>query len=226
MTTHSIIGVATVRRVTATLAVGVLLAGACGSDGNESGPTVLAADAEVGGKDRAALLGDYTETWLTEPLETSFFTDLSNCDMGSSTETVYFAPSFVEPGDTSTSCTMQAGQTLFVSPVGFACLEEGEEKADTACLDGGWDLTSSSVTVNGDDVEDLDEREVDTDVLSVTLAESNLFEVPPGEYDAIARGQVVLIADLPVGEHTIVQSGNFADGEFAGSLTMELTVEP
>jgi hypothetical protein len=225
MTTHSITSIPTVQRVTATLVVGLLLAGACGSDGNESGPTVLAADAEVSGMDSAALLGDYAETWMTEPLETSVFTDLTNCDMGSSTEAVYFAPSFVEPGDSSTSCTMQAGQTLFVSPVGLACLEEGEEKADTACLEDGWDLTASSVTVNGDEVEGLDEREIDTDVLTVTLPENNAFQVPPGEYDAISRGQVVLIADLPVGKHTIVQSGNFGNS-FGGSLTIELTVEP
>jgi hypothetical protein len=216
----------TARRAAAALVGAVLLVGACGSDDNESGPTVLPADAEVGGMDSAALLGDYTETWVTEPLETSFFTDLANCDMGSSTETVYFAPTFVEPGDASTSCTMSAGQTLFVSPVGFTCLEEGDEKADTACLDGGWDLTSSSVTVNGDEIEGLDDREFDTDVLAITLADGNIFEVPAGTYDVISRAQVVLLADLPVGEHTIVQNGNFADGEFEGSLTMELTVEP
>ena len=203
----------------------VIVAG-CGSDDDESGPTVLAADVEVDGMDSLALHEYYTEAWVTEPFETSFISDVANCDMGSSTDSVYFAPTFAEPGDATTQCTMQASQTLFVSPVGYVCVEDGDETADTACLDAGWDLTSSSVTINGDDVEGLDEREFDTDVLTVALPEGNIFELPPGDYDVISRAQVVLIADLPVGTHTIVQSGNFADGEFEGSLTMELTVEP
>jgi hypothetical protein len=222
------------RRAAALLATGLLvIVAGCGSDdddngggGDSSGPNVLAADAEVDGMDSVALLDYYTDVWVSEPLETSFIGDLSNCDMGSSTDSVYFAPTFVEPGSATTECTMQASQTLFLSPVGLVCIDDGEEKADTACLDEGWDLTSSAVTINGDEVDGLDEREFDTDVLTVSLTEGNIFDLPPGDYDVISRAQVVLVADLPVGTHTIVQSGNFADGEFEGTLTMELTVEP
>jgi hypothetical protein len=223
------------RRAAALLATGVLvIVAGCGSDddgngegeGDSSGPTVLAADAEVDGMDSVALLDYYTDAWVSEPLETSFIGELSNCDMGSSTDSVYFAPTFVEPGSATTQCTMQASQTLFLSPVGLVCIDDGEEQADTACLDEGWDLTSSAITINGDEVDGLDEREFDTEVLTVALTEGNIFDLPPGDYDVISRAQVVLVSDLPVGSHTIAQSGNFADGEFEGTLTMELTVEP
>jgi hypothetical protein len=153
-----------------------------------------------------------------------------NCDMGISTEDVYFAPTPAEPGDLSTTCTMSADQTLLVVPASAFCIDAPEAggTADTACLDDLWDLTGSSVTIDGVEVEDLDAYEVDSEVMDVTLPEGNIFEdhgVPAGPSRTIARGQVVLVQGLAPGGHTVVLGFDFGDGEFAGSLTIDLTVE-
>ena len=81
---------------------------------------------------------------------------------------------------------MSEDQTLLVVPTSAFCIDAPEfgGTADTACLDSQWDLTSSSVTIDGVEVEGLDAYEVDSEVLDVTLPEGNLFEdhgVPAGQ---------------------------------------------
>jgi hypothetical protein len=197
----------------------------CGSDDDSSGPTVLDLDGEVDGMDAAELLAMFNEALAEVPLDESMLIDPAKCDMGRSTEAVYFAPIWGAPGDSSTSCTMNADQALMLSPAGLLCIEGDGDKADMACLDENWDLTASSATIDGVDVTDLDGRLVDTEVFTADLPEGNVFEADPGPVDAIARGQVVLVEDLPVGSHTVVVAADFGDGAYAGALTINLTVE-
>jgi hypothetical protein len=84
------------------------------------------------------------------------------------------------------------------------------------------------LTIDGVEVEGLDAYEVDSDVIDVTLPEGNVFGdhgVPAGASRTIARGQVVLVQGLAPGGHTVEMAFDFGDGEFAGSLTIDLTVE-
>lgn len=217
----------------------VLAAGACGDDdatapsttGASSGRIeVLGPDAAVNGMSTADLLGTFAVGVAETPADDSSMVDPAKCDMGLSTEDVYFAPTPGEPGDASTTCTMPADSTLMVVPASAFCIDAAEAggTADTACLDGVWDLTSSSLAVDGVEVEGLDAYEVDSEVIDVTLPEGNVFEdhrVPAGASRTIARGQVVLVQGLTPGGHTVVLGFDFGDGEFAGSLTIDLTVE-
>lgn len=209
--------------VAALVAASLLMA--CGSDDSSSGPTVLEPDSEVDGQGPAELLATYSDAIAEVPLDESMLADPAKCDMGRSTDAVYFAPTFGSPGDSSTSCTMSADQALVLVPATVLCVATDGDAADTACLDEQWNLTSSSVTINDVDVTDLEGRQVDTEVFTADLPEGNIFEADPGSVDAIARGQVVLVEDLPVGSHTVVVAADFGDGDFAGSLTIDLTVE-
>jgi hypothetical protein len=217
----------------------VLAVGACGGDdadppsttgASSGGIEVLGPDADVDGMSAADLLGTYAVGVAETPAEDSSMADPAKCDMGLSTGDVYFAPTPGEPGDLSTTCTMSADQTLLVVPTSAFCIDAPESggTADTACLDSLWDLTSSSLTIDGVEVEGLDAYEVDSEVIDVTLPEGNVFEadeVPAGTSRTIARGQVVLVQGLAPGDHTVVLGFDFGDGEFAGSLTIDLTVE-
>ncbi len=218
----------------------VLAVGACSGDdadppstagASSGGMEVLGPDADVNGMSTADLLGMYAVGVVETPADDSSMVDPAKCDMGLSTASVYFAPTPGEPGDRSTTCTMSADQTLLVVPTSAFCIDAPEAggTADTACLDSLWDLTSSSLTIDGVEVEGLDAYEVDSEVIDVTLPEGNLFEedheVPAGASRTIARGQVVLVQGLTPGGHTVVLAFNFGDGEFAGSLTIDLTVE-
>jgi hypothetical protein len=214
----------------------VLAVGACGDDdatapsttgASGGGIEVLGPDAVVNGMSTADLLGTYAVGVAETPAD---LVDPAKCDMGLSTEDVYFSPTPGEPGDRSTTCTMSADQTLLVAPTSAFCIDAPKAggTADTACLDSLWDLTSSSVTIDGVEVEGLDAYEVDSEVIDVTLPEGNVFEdheVPAGPSRTIARGQVVLVQGLAPGGHTVVLAFDFGNGEFAGSLTIDLTVE-
>jgi hypothetical protein len=217
----------------------VLAVGACrGDDADPSasagassgGIEVLGPDADVNGMSAADLLGTYAVGVAETPADDSSMVDPAKCDMGLSTGTVYFAPTPGEPGDLSATCTMSADQTLLVAPTSAFCIDAPEAggTADTACLESLWDLTGSSLTIDGVEVEGLDAYEVDSEVIDVTLPEENVFGdhgVPAGPSRTIARGQVVLVQGLAPGGHTVVQGFDFGDGEFAGSLTIDLTVE-
>jgi hypothetical protein len=217
----------------------VLAASACGGDDTDppsttgassGGIEVLGPDADVDGMSAADLLGTYAVGVAETPADDSSMVDPAKCDMGLSTEEVYFAPTPGEPGDLSTTCTMSADQTLLVVPASAFCIDAPESggTADTACLDSLWDLTSSSLTIDGVEVEGLDAYEVDSEVIDVTLPEGNVFEddeVPAGASRTIARGQVVPVQGLAQGGHTVVLAFDFGNGEFAGSLTIDLTVE-
>jgi hypothetical protein len=197
----------------------------CGDDSAESGVRVLDLDDEVAGADATALLAVYSRGVAEVPLEDSMLAEPSKCDMGLSTDDVYFAPTFGAPGDTVATCTMQAGQALFVNPVAALCIEGGGDKADVACLDAQWNLTSSSVTIDGTPVDDLATRTIDTSAQPITLPEDNVFGEPAQATNLIARGQVVVVQGLETGKHTVVLAGDFGNGEFAGRLTIDLTVE-
>ena len=169
----------------------VLLVGACGGDdadppstsgASSGGIEVLGPDADVNGMSTADLLGTYVVGVVETPADDSSMVDPAKCDMGLSTGSVYFAPTPGEPGDLSTTCTMSADQTLMVMPTSAFCIDAPEAggTADTACLDRQWDLTGSSLTVDGVEVEGLDAYEVDSEVIDVTLPERNLFEEPRG----------------------------------------------
>jgi hypothetical protein len=217
----------------------VLAAGACGGDdadppstagASSGGIEVLGPDAAVNGMSTADLLGTYAVGVAETPADDSSLLDPAKCDMGLSTGNVYFAPTPNEPGDLSTTCTMSADQTLLVVPTNAFCIDAPEfgGTADTSCLDRLWDLTSSSVTIDGVEVEGLDAYEVDSEVIDVMLPKRNVFEdheVPAGPSRTIARGQVVLVQGLAPGGHTVVLGFDFGNGEFAGSLTIDLTVE-
>jgi hypothetical protein len=214
----------------------VLAVGACGDDdatapsttGASSGRIeVLRSDADVNGTSTADLLGAYVVGIVETPADDSSVVDPAKCDMGLSTQDVYFAPTPSEPRDSSTTCTMSADQTLLVMPTSAFCIDAPEfgAAADTACLDSLWDLTSSSVTIDGVEVEGLDAYEVDSEVIDVTLPGGNIFEVPAGASSTIARGQVVLVKELAPGAHTVVLAFDYGNGESAGSLTIDLIVE-
>jgi hypothetical protein len=217
----------------------VVATGACGGDDAVAPSTteasngdieVLDPDATVDGMSTADLLGRYAVGVAETPADDSSMVDPAKCDMGLSTDDVYFAPTPGEPGDASMTCTMSADQTLLVVPASAFCIDAPEQggTADTACLDDLWDLTGSSLTIDGVEVQRLDAYEVDSEVMDVTLPKRNIVEdhgVPAGPSRTIARGQVVLVEGLAPGGHTVEQGFDFGDGEFAGSLTIDLTVE-
>lgn len=195
-----------------------------GCSGEEEGYQVLPPDAVVEGRTAADLLEIWGKAWLEAPLDDSWFMNLGLCDGGISTGSVYFAPTWPSENEWYATCTMRSEQVLFLVPAVTLCVDLGEQVADTSCLDQSWSVAASTGSIDGEPLEDLEERTVDTDRFDVNLPSENLFGVEAGTYTAIFRGQVVLVEAMPTGVHQVVLSGDFGEGSFAGSLTITLSV--
>lgn len=212
------------RSTLAAAACAALLLGACGDDKDESTRIVID-DTEIAGSSRSDLLRDFVANIMGTPIDTNMLADANNCDMGRSTDDVYFAPTWGAPGESTASCTMKAGQTLFLSPVAAFCFESAGDAADEACLAEAFNLTSAEVLIDGEPVDDLASSLVQFDAQDIEVSENNIAEVEAGPTKTIGKGYVVMVENMEPGDHEIVLKGDFGNGEFAGSLTMSLTVE-
>lgn len=211
-------------RMVAAAVVATLVMGACGGDADDAALRIVPADESVDGQSLTDLVAAYAIANTSATVDESALVDPSRCDMGKSTDAVYLAPTFGAPGEASTTCTVRRGQAVFLTPAGTWCIDDGTGGVDTACLDEAWNLTSSSVTLDGESI-DLTGRQVDTEVLTSDLPEGNLWDLPAGPTKVMARGQAVVVENLSVGTHEVVLAADFGNGEFAGSLKLTLVVE-
>ncbi len=202
-----------------------LVLSACGSDDDSSSdPEILPAGEGVGDSSAAEILTQYAAGLIEVPADENVFVDPANCDMGRSTEEVYFAPTWSSEGDATVSCTMSADQVLMLQPVGSYCIEAAGDTVDEACLDSIWDVASSSVTIDGEETTDLTAHEVEGAIETVTLPEGNILEAAAGDTTMNSRAQVILVKGYRPATTSLQVAGEFGDG-FAGSLTINLTVE-
>jgi hypothetical protein len=206
----------------ACLALLVITALGCG-DG-DAGATVRQPGAVFDGEDAMSLLGRFWTGLLELAPAQTILADPAACDMGLSGDGVYFAPTLSAPGDSSASCSAPEGSLVMLVPAGVLCVDDGVDDADVACLDAQWNLTSSSVVIDGEAVVGVEQHEVDSEQFTVSLGADNLLDLPAGPRAAIARGQVLLVDGLDRGAHVIELSADFGAGEFAGTLTIELEV--
>jgi hypothetical protein len=105
------------------------------------------------------------------------------------------------PAQIERECTVPAGKALFFPLMNIAVSTEGpgfEDLTEDELREiANWlvDQMAVSCTVNGKELEDLDKY----------VADSPLFTF--FEHDAVADGFWIMLAPLPVGEHTIEFSG-------------------
>ena len=211
------------RRVCCVVGAAASIAAGCSDD---RGFDVLSPGAVVdGGQDAISLLGEYWKGMLELPSEQTVIVDPGECDMGLSGEAAYFAPTLSGSDETAAMCSAPEGAVIVVLPASVVCVEEGIDKADVPCLESMWNLTSSSVVVDGRPEAELTQFEVDSEEFVVRLGEANLVRLRPGVHRAIARGQVVMLEGLARGRHVIELSARFAgDGGNDGTLAIELEV--
>lgn len=199
----------------------------CGSDADStSGLKVVEPGSDVDGTSQVELVELSTGGLLSVPAESNVLVDPANCDMGLSTDDFYFSPTWGAPGTSTTSCSMSAGQALILLPAALQCADTQDDGgASEECIEENWNLTSASVSVDGDVYDDWEERVVDTEVFPVSLPEGNVFDIPAEDTEMRSRAVIFVVEGLPEGEHDIVLAGDFGDGEFAGQLDLTLTVE-
>jgi hypothetical protein len=86
-------------------------------------------------------------------------------------------------------------------------------------------VTAVSVSIDGQEVPELERYRATTPLFSLTFAESNIFDVPPGIAQSVADGYQLIIESLPEGEHEIQVFAEVEGGEVHTDLTFRVIVE-
>lgn len=145
-------------------------------------------------------------------------------------------------GTASRTCTIPAGTPLFFPILNFEndnflCLDPDtnfavdELRANAKVIIDG--ATNLACEVDGVSIQNLQRYRVVSPVFDITLPEDNVLQAVgcadalPGIYSpAVSDGFWLMLAPLPVGEHTIHFHGELPDLGFSLGITYNLTVAP
>ncbi len=171
-----------------------------------------------------------------------FFDEGGNCSNGANGQSgpVWFLTGVINTSGTAVrNCTVPEGKTLFFPILNVECatLEgNGSTEAELrACTDGymGY-VTSEAATIDGVSVQNLQDYRAPSPVFTYgPLPANNVleyygFNAPAGATSlAAADGFYLMLAPLPVGNHTIHFTGTFGPpANFTLDITYNLTVAP
>jgi hypothetical protein len=142
-------------------------------------------------------------------------------------------------GNASRSCTIPAGTALFFPILNAEADTLGPDgKPTDVTIDELWqwvntqmDLaTDLEAQIDGRTIANLTRYRVTSPAFAITMPQNNLYQyfgypVAPGTYSpAVADGIFLMLAPLPVGQHTISFQG--ASPGFKLNVTYDITVTP
>jgi hypothetical protein len=199
------------------------------------GVAVVPPDAQIEG----ASLGEWEARWWQRmasfPPETHPFLDERGERCGYvQSDPVFFlqGPPQLEAGGAIT-CVVPAETAIFVPIIGFECSTVepapyfGRDEAELrGCATAGIDaVTAVSVSIDGQEVPELERYRATTPLFALTFAEANIFDVPPGIAQSVVDGYQLIIESLPEGEHEIKVYAEIEGGEVHTDLSFRVIVE-
>ncbi len=227
-------------------------AGVCAQDGGNLNPGILPPDS----KPLGLSYGQWSARWwqwvLSMPADANPLTDTAACSAGQSGQVWFLGGTFtatppdpdvpeVVIGKAERECIVPSGTFLFF-PILNAEASTAEGNGETAdelravaefLMDHAVDLEA---TIDGTPVQALDRYRAQSPGFTYgPLPENNLFALPEGTTSlAVSDGFFLMLAPLPVGEHTIHFSGAAAFTEeedgfdffFGLDITYHITVVP
>jgi hypothetical protein len=193
-------------------------------------PTVLPIQSNPFGKS----YGEWSATWWkwanSIPSDINPLLDQTgeNCDVQQSGKVWFLAGSFGETVERD--CTIPEGKAIFFPIIYVACYQtadEFDEEVERENCSSIIDLVSNlEVTVDGNELEDLEQYRVQSPVFTLTVGENNLLGEPPGTtVRGIADGYWIMLAPLPRGEHEIHFIGEIEEFDFSIDVTYHITVQ-
>jgi hypothetical protein len=187
-----------------------------------------------------ATQGEWLARWWQWTI--SFPTEINPNIEGSSEKCGYgqSGPVFFIPGEFSgepveLTCVVPEGMAILVSAGGAGCTtvepppyfgRNQTELEECARLQTDM-LVDFSITIDGEEVPNLEEYRVTTPLFTMTFPEGNFYEIEPVTALSIAEGYDIIIEPLPPGEYEIGYSTLF-EGEtepWVGTMTI-LVVAP
>ena len=128
-------------------------------------------------------------------------------------------------------CEVPAGMMLYLDILSAECstLEPppfygGNEEELRACA-LGFNITDLQATIDGVDVQNLDQYVHLSPLFEFTVPEDNILGAPAGSIgESVSNGAHLMLAPLSPGEHTIYLHASVPELEFTVDMNFELTV--
>ncbi len=151
-------------------------------------------------------------------------------------DSVYYLPDNLG-GEEQRNCTVQAGKAILAPLITGSCWDDNTdpklktEEGLRECSREGQEFGVVSATLDGRQLQNLEQYRATSDVFNMTVAENNAFQSLSGTFPAIADGYFALLEPLPPGEHTVVLEQSVLNPvhpeyNFASRTNYNLTVEP
>lgn len=149
---------------------------------------------------------------------------------------VYYLPDNLS-GEEQRNCTVPAGKAILAPLITGSCWDDDTdpklktEQGLRDCSREGQEFGTVSATLDGRQLQNLEQYRATSEVFNMTVAENNAFQSPSGTFPAMADGFFAFLEPLPPGEHTLVLEQSVLNPvqpeyNFASRTNYVLTVEP
>jgi hypothetical protein len=186
--------------------------------------------------------GEWSAKWwqwaLSLPVDQNpFFDEGGNCSNGANGQLgpVWFLTGVINVSGTAVrDCTVPAGKALFFPLINVDCstLEadpfhgDNEEELRACVTKDLFQFEDVFAEIDDVAVQDLNRYRVESPLFIFTVPPSNVLGVDAGTGQMISNGYYLMLAPLPVGDHTIHFGGRFPNLGFSLDITYNLTVAP
>jgi hypothetical protein len=144
----------------------------------------------------------------------------------------YLAPQTGRPGTYHYACTEPAGRPIYVVGLSNECStvkgdhgKFGTTQADLEhCARAEFAGATATASIDGRAVPHYQRLLAATDVYPFTLANGNVFTVPPMSGTSAAYGYGMLLTGLGRGAHTIASSGDVPSAKYRVKVVYKVTV--
>ena len=139
-------------------------------------------------------------------------------------------------GEEDRACTVPAGKAILAPQITGSCWDDNTDprlKTEAGlreCSREGQELGVVTATLDGRELQSLEQYRVTSDIFNMTIPENNAFQSPSGTFPAIADGFFVFLEPLTPGKHILeLQQSNIdpikPELNFASKSTYILTVQ-
>jgi hypothetical protein len=148
---------------------------------------------------------------------------------------VYYLPDNLS-GEKERACVVPAGKAILAPQITGSCWDDNTDprlKTEAGlreCSKEGQEFGTVAATLDGRELQGLEQYRVTSDVFNMTIPENNAFQSPSGTFPAIADGFFVFLEPLTPGRHILeLQQSNIdpvkPELNFASKTTYILTIQ-
>ena len=196
---------------------------------------ILPPDEPWAGGARRGLDAEWWQRVFTMPEDISPYTDTTGERCGyQQSGSVFMVPGNFVGGILERTCVVAEGAAIYVFVAGNTCstvepppfFGRTEDELRECARAGMDDITDIQVSIDGQDVADLDAYRSTSPMFTITVPEDNLLGIEPGVGQMVSDAISFIIAPPPPGKYEITVAVTLAGDPEPGGATTTLIVEP